>query len=66
MELITETICPCKGCDERTVTCHGTCEKYLAWRKDLDEKNRKICEAKRVLEESHLMKQHWKNLRRKV
>jgi len=23
--------CPCYGCQERTVGCHGTCEKYKAW-----------------------------------
>ena len=23
--------CPCCGCQERTVGCHGTCERYKAW-----------------------------------
>jgi hypothetical protein len=23
--------CPCKGCRERTPTCHAECEKYKAW-----------------------------------
>lgn len=23
--------CPCCGCQERAVGCHGTCEKYKAW-----------------------------------
>ena len=23
--------CPCCGCRERTVGCHGTCERYKAW-----------------------------------
>lgn len=22
---------PCKGCTDRTLTCHDTCEKYKAW-----------------------------------
>lgn len=24
---------PCFGCNERTVECHGKCERYLAWKK---------------------------------
>lgn len=24
--------CPCRGCEERTETCHAECEKYLAFR----------------------------------
>lgn len=23
--------CPCKECKERTVGCHGTCNKYKEW-----------------------------------
>lgn len=23
--------CPCCGCQERTVGCHGACERYKAW-----------------------------------
>ena len=22
---------PCHGCSERTIECHGICEKYQAW-----------------------------------
>ena len=25
-------ICPCKGCENRTVTCHGTCKGYTEWK----------------------------------
>ena len=25
--------CPCKGCKERTITCHSNCGKYDKWRK---------------------------------
>ena len=27
---------PCKDCADRTVGCHGKCEKYLAYRSELD------------------------------
>ena len=33
--------CPCKGCTERKLTCHGFCEKYKAWKAKIDERNRK-------------------------
>ena len=26
--------CPCKGCFDRTVTCHGRCERYQTWKKE--------------------------------
>lgn len=25
-------ISPCKGCADRTVDCHGKCQKYNAWK----------------------------------
>ena len=28
--------CPCKGCDERTLTCHGFCSKYKEWKTKLE------------------------------
>lgn len=34
---------PCKGdgngCQERYVGCHSKCEKYLAWRAEIDKAN---------------------------
>ena len=29
---------PCKGCQEREATCHTRCERYLNYRRILDEK----------------------------
>lgn len=28
---------PCRGCPDRTVTCHGFCKKYQDWKKEHDE-----------------------------
>ena len=25
-------ICPCKGCTDRTLTCHGFCQRYKEWK----------------------------------
>lgn len=26
--------CPCKGCNERQLTCHSTCVSYKRWSKE--------------------------------
>ena len=26
--------CPCKGCEKRTVGCHGKCQDYKNWQKN--------------------------------
>lgn len=33
--------CPCKGCDDRVPdpNCHGSCERYIAWKAKQHEKN---------------------------
>lgn len=40
---------PCKGCEERTEfgACHSTCEKYIGWKKQVEEYNRKVKAHKR-------------------
>ncbi len=25
---------PCKGCSDRHIACHGSCERYLNWKND--------------------------------
>lgn len=34
-------IAPCKGCmpPERHLGCHQECEKYISWKKNLDDEN---------------------------
>ena len=27
--------CPCKECDERVLGCHGSCERYRKYQKDI-------------------------------
>jgi hypothetical protein len=31
--------CPCKECTERTITCHGFCERYKDWKDERDKGN---------------------------
>lgn len=33
---------PCKDCTERVLGCHGTCEKYRGYRKELEDQKEKI------------------------
>lgn len=33
---------PCYKCECRIVGCHSTCEKYISYRKDMDEQNKLI------------------------
>lgn len=35
----------CKGCTERQLGCHGTCERYISWKKDREEMIRKQRES---------------------
>lgn len=34
---------PCKGCQDRVIGCHATCERYMAWKElvDLEREARK-------------------------
>ena len=45
---VTREMSPCKGCTERHEACWGKCEKYKAWKSQLDEvnKRRKVYDAK--------------------
>lgn len=42
---------PCRDCTERKVGCHSTCEKYLAFRKRVDDwhKKRELAHASEPL-----------------
>lgn len=46
--------CPCKECNPptRTSTCHGTCSKYISWKKQRDEKNERIYREKKALQDA--------------
>lgn len=29
--------CPCRGCTERILLCHGRCERYQKWKQEYEE-----------------------------
>ena len=60
---------PCLGCENREIGCHGSCERYQAWRQDLSErtaaenKERRRAALVRQLPERAIKAWHY-NLRR--
>ena len=42
---MAQAICPCKDCYNRTITCHGVCEGYQAWKAERDEMNTNLRKA---------------------
>ena len=53
---------PCKECTAHSETCHSGCEKYLAYKKKVDEEREKIWKAKH---ENGLVLAHIKDVRKK-
>ena len=41
---------PCKGCEERTAECHGTCERYGAWAEERQRVNEQKNKEKKLRE----------------
>jgi hypothetical protein len=40
---------PCKDCPDRHEKCHSACEKYLEYRKQIDEINKKRAQAQEAI-----------------
>lgn len=40
--------CPCRGCDRRTITCHGVCRQYQEWKIYNDDRNKWLRDQKYV------------------
>lgn len=43
---INWALSPCKGCEDRDISCHGSCGLYASYKEELEE-NRKVREATR-------------------
>ena len=41
--------CPCKDCFRRTVTCHGFCKEYKAWKAEADRRSETRLKAREGL-----------------
>ena len=38
---------PCKECEKRTPKCHGSCADYAYWKRQHEEKNAQIRQARK-------------------
>lgn len=56
----------CYGCQERSSTCHGVCEKYLAERKAAEEEYKRIHQdvAKQAALDNYFKNQKIRNRKR--
>ena len=56
--------CPCKGCHERTITCHGVCEKFAKWKAEKAEAQRRRQEEKEKYPGVDMtqMRKYWRNI----
>ena len=57
--------CPCKGCTDRTITCHSVCNKYIDWKKNKDEENNWLIRQRPIMSEDG-KKRLEKQMRRKA
>ena len=54
---------PCKQCDRRAPGCHGGCDAYKDWRKELDERNAAVKESKDAYNNQRVI---WTKSRKKL
>lgn len=56
---------PCKNCFDRTITCHGVCRRYQAWKAEREETLARIREEneKNYPISDRSKRVHWKNMR---
>ena len=52
--------CPCKGCQDRTITCHGVCQKYQDWKQEREEIKKRILYEKPITNYEILKRQREK------
>ena len=53
---------PCKGCTDRTVTCHGVCKRYQDWKAELEKTKQWLRDQAPVTSQAGL-KKHNENLK---
>ena len=62
-ETFTSPVCPCKDCEDRTMTCHCVCGRYKNWKAYMERINAK----KRLEKDGHTDREampYWRERRR--
>ena len=57
--------CPCRGCTDRTITCHGVCRRYQDWKKQ-DEAEKKWLREQQPQINENAYKQQMKKIRNRA
>jgi hypothetical protein len=55
--------CPGKGCDRRTLTCHGVCRKYEEWKIERAAIKDWIREKNMLEVSDTVIRKYWKNIK---
>lgn len=56
-------ICPCRGCTDRMLLCHGRCERYQTWKTEYENAKEEKRSAEAWRELSREMKRHiWRKM----
>ena len=60
-----KNVCPCKGCEDRTVTCHGVCKRYKDWKAAEEELRLERLDVKKQEPQynNNIKKRMWKKMR---
>ena len=59
------TKCPCKDCQDRTVTCHSVCERYEEFKKKRELENAYNRERDKDVISSCGLRRYWRGISRK-
>ena len=54
--------CPCKDCENRTITCHGVCKKYQDWKRE-DAKRKEWLREQQFVPSVRLKKNEAENIK---
>ena len=54
---------PCKGCPDRTLTCHSVCRRYEDWKIEKAAQQDWLREQNSVAVSDSVVRRHWKNQR---
>ena len=55
--------CPCKGCTDRTLTCHSVCRRYEDWKIERAAIKDYTREMNREFVSDAVIRRHWRNLK---
>lgn len=56
--------CPCRGFTDRTITCHGVCQRYQDWKKNREDVNNWLIKQRPIQSETAAKKFREKVIKR--